>query len=271
MIFEFFDYRKFLRSYVKSRPRNGRGELTRICERLSIPTSLMSQILAGSRELTLEQGLALSKYLGHTELETDYLESLILLERASTEDLRKRVRARIEKLKRDGLLLGKRMAVAKELSEEQLATFCSAWTYSAIHLLTSLTAHGKDGLTVDEIAQKLKMDRPKVSEQLSFLCHAGLCVQEGDRYVMGGQSTFVKRESPHLARLHSNWRIKAIHDFEKRSEEDFMTTAQVSLSRKDFLVIREKLLEVIKFASERVKDSAPEDVAFLNIDWFCLR
>lgn len=270
MIFDFTDYRKFIRFFVQSRPRNGRGELTRICERLGISTSLLSQILAGSRDLTLEQGLELSRYIGHSELETDYLESLILLERAASEDLRKRVRDRLQKMKREALQLGKRLTTADRLTDEQLATFCSSWTYSAIHLLTSLE-NGAPGCTVDDVAARLGMERPRALEQLAFLCRAGLCVQDGERYRMGRSSTFIPRDSPHLARLHSNWRLKAVHDFDRRDEEDFMTTAQLSLSRKDFLAVREKILELMKFAAEQTKDSDAEDVAYLNVDWFRLR
>jgi uncharacterized protein (TIGR02147 family) len=272
-LFNHSDYRNFLRSYVENLPRKGRGELSRISAHLQINTSLLSQILAGSRDFTLEQGLELSRFLGHSELEAEYLENLILLARAGTESYKKRIRGRMAKLKREAFQLNRRMPVASRLNEEQLAVFCSSWVYSAIHLVSSLVDEkGKSsGLTVAEIAQRVRLPRPKLLEHLSFLCQAGLCVQEGERYRMGEQSTFVERQSPHLARLHSNWRLKAIHDFEQRREEDFMFTAQMSLSQQDFLKIREKLMALVKETNASVQASAAEEVACLSIDWFGVR
>jgi len=47
-----------------------------------------------------------------------------------------------------------------------------------------------------------------------------------------------------------------------------MFTSPVSLSREDFVKIRESLAGLLKSISQTVKDSPEEDIACLNIDFF---
>ena len=67
---------------------------------------------------------------------------------------------------------------------------------------------------------------------------------------------------------HANWRIKAIEASEMLEEEELMYTAQVSLSKKDFAILREEMATFIKTFLDRVHASPAEEIACFNLDWF---
>lgn len=264
-IFEFKDYRAYLRHTIRHMPRKGRGELSKIAKHLRVNTTLISQIMSGSRELTPEQALSLSHYMAHTEIETEYFALLVQLSRAGTIELKRHLERKLENIKSEALQLSKRISHEKKLSDHERAIFYSSWLYSAVHLFTSTR---DKGVTLDEIATRFALKKNTAADIIRFLVSSGICVERSGHYSMGVQSTFVERGSPYLLKHHSNWRIKAIQKSESMTDRELMYSGQFSLSRDDFDKLREELTDFLKRANQTVKDSKAEDVASLNIDWF---
>ncbi|HEX4923122.1 MAG TPA: TIGR02147 family protein [Bdellovibrionales bacterium] len=264
-LFTFENYRAYLRAYIRQLPNKGRGELTRIAQHLRVNTTLLSQVLSGGRDFSQEQAFALSEYLGHSEVEKDYFALLIQAERAGTKALRQHLEKKLRALRQEASKLAVRIEYQRKLTDSERSIFYSSWIYSAVHLFTSTA---EKGVTLEEIAARFGQPRARAAEITSFLTQAGLCAETLGRYSMGTQSTFVEQGSPHLLRHHANWRVKAIQKSESISENEMMYTGQVSLSAKDFEVVREQLAELLKDVMRRVKESPAENVACLNLDWF---
>ena len=264
-IFEFTDYRTFLRQYIRHLPRKGRGELSKIAKHLRVNTTLISQIMSGLREFSQEQALSLSEYLAHTDIEMEYLSLLVQRERAGTSELKRYLDKKIESLKNEALKLSRRISHEKMLTDHERATFYSSWIYSAIHLFTSTR---EKGVTLEEIAKRFGIKKALAVEIVRFLVATGICTERTGYYSMGVQSTFVERGSPYLLKHHANWRIKAIQRSEMLTANELMYSGQFSLSRADFEKLREEIAEFLKRANQVVKESKAEDVASLNIDWF---
>lgn len=264
-IFEFRDYRIYLKSYIRQLPRKGRGELSKISKHLKVNTTLLSQIMSGLRDFNQEQACSLSAYMAHTDLEMDYFSLMVQLQRAGTAELKKYLEKKLGSIKTEALQLSKRISHEKKLSDQERAIFYSSWIYSAIHLFTSIRERG---VTLEEISSEFHFTKQKTVEIMQFLIAAGLCIEVSGRYSMGVQSTFVDKGSPYLLKHHSNWRVKAIQKSETLAENELMYSGQFSLSKKDFEVLRERLTEFLKEANKIVKDSKAEDIAALNVDWF---
>ncbi len=235
-IFDFSDSRPFLRSYIQSLPRKGRGESKRIAESLAISTTLMSQVLNEERSFTLEQAQRLAMDLGLTPLETDYLLFLVQKERSGSVELRKYWQTKLEELKSRALKLAERVQPNKVLNDQERSVFYSSAIYSAVRLFTSLGA----GKTLGEICERFELSRARAAEILNFLEATGLCRVEGERYRLGAQSTHLEQGSPHLLKHQANWRIRAIRQSENLTPKELMYTSVVSLSRADFDLLREK-------------------------------
>lgn len=266
-IFETKNYRDYLRSYVHSLPQKGRGQMTKIAQALNINTSLLSQIMSGSREFSIEQALALSTFLEQTPLERDYFLLLVQKERAGTFDLRQHLQEKLDLLKTEAQNLSKRVTFQKHLSSEDQTIFYSHWLYSAVHLYCSISA---DGVTLEDIETRFNIKRGRAAEITQFLLRVGLCLEKKGRYLIEIQSTYLEFGSPYLVQHHSNWRLRAINKATTLTQFEMMFSGQVSISKENFQILREKLAQFLSDASEVAKHSASEDLAVLNIDWFWL-
>lgn len=263
-IFSSPDLTVIIKRYIKNLPRNGRGEVTRIAASLGVSTTLVSQVLNGERFFTPEQGQRLCSYLGLSALETDHILFIIQRDRAATKELKNFWTAKLETICEQAKKVASRVSVDRELTDQEKAIFYSSPIYSAICLFVTI---GERGKSIIEIAERFEMTRAKTSEMLRFLTKSGLCVVEDDHYKMGLQKTHLEADSPFLARYHSSWRLRAIQRSENLGADELMYTAPVSLSKKDFDILREELVIYIQNFLKRVHDSPAEEVACLNLDF----
>jgi uncharacterized protein (TIGR02147 family) len=266
-VYSFKEYKPFLRHHIGALPKKGHGELARIAAHLELNPAHISQIINGPKDFTLEQGHDLAAYLGLSALESDYFFLLLEKDRAGTHRLKKYFEAKMEKLKTEAQNVAKRFPKDHKMDEAAKSNFYSNWMYSAVRLITSMPQF----TSVDAIAKRMQLSRARTTEVLRFLVENGLCVEEKGRYKMGPQRTHLERESPHIGRHRSNWRIKALHQMDTLSETELMFTAPMTMSREDFAELKEELMKVIERLSPKIKDSKPESLFCLNIDLFEVR
>lgn len=266
LITNYNNYRTFLRNYIKSRPKKGWGLSGQIAQLIDISAVQFSQVMSGKRDLTPDQAFKLASFLNFTDSETEYLLSLVDLERASHYSLKKFYSKKIERLKKDSLSISKQLPADTQLTEMQQAVFYSSWIYSAIRLFCSIDG----GQTLEAICKRFQMERQSILEKLDFLVKCGLCEHDGNMYLMGIKRTLLENSSPFLKRSHINWRWKALQRSEILSNRELIVTSPISLSQNDFDLIRNELVEVLKKISLRVRDSDPEEIACLNIDLFLI-
>ena len=93
--FEIHDYRTLIKNYLETLPNKGRGELAKIARHLEVNSTLVSQVMSGSRDFSHEQALELSQYMGLSELESEYFILLVQLEKAGTQNLKTYIRKQI--------------------------------------------------------------------------------------------------------------------------------------------------------------------------------
>jgi uncharacterized protein (TIGR02147 family) len=268
MIFNYKDYRVYLRNFIESQPNKGRGQISKLASALNVSPTLISQILMGTKELTQEQAIHLSDYLGLTGFETDYFMSLVHLSRSGNDALKKYWQRKISQQLDEHNKVARRVQPKKHLSESERSVFYSSPLYTAIRLYSSTADSGR---SLDEISERFEISRQKAIEILQFLMEANLVNQEKSLYKMGAQSTHLEHGSPHLLKHHTNWRLRSIQSHEVLSPEELMYTAPVSISREDFKLLREELLKFIQAFLKKVHASPAEEVACLNIDWFWIR
>ncbi len=267
-IFTFTSYQEFLKSHIKSLPNRGRGEISKMAKALGIQQSLLSQILNGVRDLSVEQAFGMGVYLQLTPLEAEYFSTAVGYSRAGNHAYKLHLKKKLADLKSEASKVEHRFEHERRLSEEERSIFYSSWIYSAVRLFTSTSASGK---SAEEVAKQFEIPRQKAMEILMFLSKSDLVSEKNGFYFFGTQRTFLERGSPYLNRHHQNWRNKAIQYAETLSEEEVMFTSPVSLSRADFNKIKSQVLELLKDVSTTVKDSPAEEIACLNIDLFWIR
>jgi uncharacterized protein (TIGR02147 family) len=263
-IFNYKDYRHFIRQTVESFPKSGRGEWARLAEHLGVNATMISQVLSGSKDFSIEQAQKVGMFFGLQKMELDYFILFVQIERAGTHELKTYYKEKQNDLKKSALQVANRIVSERPLTDLERSVFYSSKFYSAIHLYCSIN----EGATVESLLQKFKIPRNRILEILQFLVSTGLCKHENGRYLMHNQSTHVEKGSPFLLKHHSNWRMEAVQKCEQLTDEELMFTANISLSKEDFPLIRESLVAMIQKLTVKIKDSPAEEIANLNIDFF---
>lgn len=267
-VFAHKTYKSFLTDYIEKLPKQGRGELARIATHLSVSSALVSQVISGGKNFTLEQAEGVAAYLGLTSLEVDYFLLLVNGERAGTLSLKNYYRQKARELREQALELSQRLEPKKILSEQDYATFYSSHLYASVWLFTSV---GEEGKSIDEISRRFDIDRLKTLKIVKFLTEVELCRELKGRYAMGPQSVHIGQNSPHLLHHYRNWRIQAIQQSEALSANELMYSAAVSLSRSDFEKLREQMVLFIQDVLKQTHASPAEDLACFNLDFFWIK
>lgn len=266
--FEFDDYKPLIRARVRQMPKQGHGQWLKIAQFTGMHTTLVSQVFKGDLHLSLEQAQRLTRYFGMTELESEYFLDLVQWARSGTAELKAVFQGRLRKIRERAENLSDRLQYDIALDEKAQALFYSSWLYSGIRLLTSIPRFQNR----DAIAAHFGIPISTVNRIVEFLLSADLCRETGDgKLVMGKARTYVGKDSPLIERLHVNWRLKAMQQFNRLSDDDLMFTNAVTLSKSDFKKVKEELIQLIEKFRTRVDQSPAEELACLNIDWISVR
>ena len=135
VVYEFKDYKVYVRAWVGSRPNQGHGEKSRIAKHLKCHIAYVSQVLNAQAHLSSEQADALNSFFGHSEDESDYFMMLVQRGRAGTHSLESFYDRKIKRMLEQRSLLRNRIPDKKSIKLEDQATYYEAtWYYAAIHM-----------------------------------------------------------------------------------------------------------------------------------------
>jgi uncharacterized protein (TIGR02147 family) len=258
------DYKQFVRSRLEQMARKGRGQVRRMAEHLGVPSSAVSQIFRGPRDLTPDQAQKLGEFFGFSREEREYFHCLVQYQRAGSPELRDFMRAWLERIRATS---GRAPAGPPgELTPAQERLFFSEWYYIAVWLLLSTPGHH----TVPSIAERFELPKKLVTEVMAFLTTSGLCAESRGAYRVGPRSVRLGPDALLRSRHYVNWRIRAIDRIPRKRGGDFFYSLSVSLSRSDVLVLRKRIEELIMALNERVATTRPRELFCLNLDWFQL-
>ena len=232
-VFDFEDYKAFLRSSLEAFPQKGRGQPLRLAESISAHPTLVSQVLNGNRDFSAEQIFKVAQYLGLKNLETEYLISLLQIARAGTHEYKVFHQQKMKQLKRDSLNVALRLDKKRELSDLDRSVFYSNWIYMAVWIFIAVDG----GQTLDAIADKFQIPRGLANEVLEFLVACGLASNDANKFKNQHQHIHLEYGSPYLSRHHMNWRVRSLERIDDLTDEELMFTSPFSVSKKDFLKI----------------------------------
>lgn len=266
-VYNYEDYKVFLKDHISSLPKAGRGQFLKISRHLNVHSTLISQIISGDKEFTLEQAYKLCRYLGFGDLESDYFMSMVQMRKAGTKELKDYHAGKLRVLASKFRKVSSRVSGKKVLSENDKAMYYSDWVYIAIWLLTGLDTIKN----ANDICSKLNLPLERVGQVLRFLNRTGLVVEDENGFLsMGRARTHIDSKEPLIGKHHTNWRLKAIENFPNLPEDELAFSAPLTISKKDFPRLKNEILELIEKASKLVSKSEPEELACLNIDLFRL-
>ncbi len=262
-VYEFNDYKAFVRAWIDARPHQGRGEYRKIAGSLGLSTTLVSQIFNGERQLGLEHAMNLASFMGLRGAQVRFFLLLVSKARAASVVLREEFEQQISEAREARSAVGRRITNEKTLSPEVAARFYSSWIPAAIRNLAATGLYGD----FDSLAERLRIETATVADTVEFLLSAGMLKKKSGKLVEGVSFSHVSNTSPFSEHHHRNWRIRSAEYLRTRAKGDLVYTAPMSLSVELAKQIRNQLLAIIEEVSDRVPKSKSETARCLLIDW----
>lgn len=262
-VFVFTNYKEFLRSWVKSRPNNGRGELRRLAKALRVHSTLISQVVNGARDPSLEQAVELADIIGLTSNAKKYFLRLVQFAKAGSKKLQDTILEEINDLRIKEQDIATKFSGKNELNESAKAIFYSEWTYSAIRLITDLNSIKN----TEQISKALNLPLSLVKDRLDFLISCGLCVQDSAGVKLGTAITHLPKLSKLIGLHHRNWRLKAMERIPTLTPKELMFTAPLSISNSDGQKVQNLILDFIENLKKITESSKADEIRVINIDW----
>lgn len=262
-IYQFTDYKEFLKAILGNQ---GHGSRMKLAEALNCQSAYISQVLNQHAHLSFEQAADAAAFLNLDHDEEDFFLTMVQLARAGTERLRQIHLTKLRQTRERRALLSNRITGTDVLDEVTQARYYSRWYYAAIHVLVTVPSYKSK----EAIAGYLGLPMTVVNEALEFLLETGLVMSTQEGYVSGKTRVFLKGDSPLIVQHHGNWRMKAMESVHLGQKNNVHFSSVYSLSKKDYLLLKEKLLGHLQEVREIVRPSTEEEVCVLNLDFFSL-
>lgn len=263
-LYDYASYKKFLSDLIRTYPAEGRGQRKSLAEFIGCQVAYVTHVLSGDRDFSLEQAESAARYFALSRAETDYFMTLVQENRASTVELRKYFERQLREIRERNDRLDKKLNFKDVLPNEAKLIYYSSWLYSAIHMALTIPSLR----TVPALSEKFSISAKQTLEILEFLCKYGLAFKENNSYKNKSSLLHLEKESPLVARHHSNWRLRALNALDEIQENNFHYSLAFSVSKKDALRIREHMMKSFMEITEIIKPSKEEELMGLCLDLF---
>lgn len=240
------------------------GIRTEIAKALHCNNSLVTLILQGKLDLSLEQGEILNDFFNHNEIESHYFLDLISYERAGSEKLKKRMKNRLIQRLKVANKIKNRIEKSELISEKDKELFYSDALYCILHVLTSLPNLD----SISDYAKRLRLPEGAIKEALLFLESIKLIEKNGRKYQMTKNHIHLPNESPSIIHHHKNLRELCMQSLSRRESSDLHYSLCFSISEKDLETLRLDLLEFFQKMTKKISTSREEKIAVFNLDLF---
>lgn len=263
MIFQFENYKEYLKVWIETQPNRGRGLIAEFGKFLNISPSLVSAILNSDRHFSVEQACELCEYLKLDKIESEYFIALVSYDKSGSEKLRKFWSEQKKQILKKTNQVKSRIKFDKILSEEQIVQYYSHAFYSQIRVLGTL----EGGISLEQIAALVPLPKYRFNEVIDFLLETEL-IQITDGIVKSTDKVIhVNKESIHYLKHHANWRLQQLQQVTSAQESDITYTFPCTLNQEDFKKIKSLLTDVITKSHQIIRHSPAEEFACLTIDF----
>lgn len=263
-IYEYIDYKRYLRDWIKRMPNNGRGQRKQLADAIGCQTPFITHVLSGTYHFSLEQAEAGARWLGLNDEGTEFFLLLVIKQRSATRGLETLVARQISRRRETEVVLKKRLDIKEEMSVEDQLIYYSNWHYCVVHMACQIPQLQN----VEALKNNLGLTLNQTLSALEFLTENRLIEKTRSGYKVLRPILHLGKDSPLLAQHHTQWRLKAIDSYQKKSSSDLSYSGVASLSREDYEWVRERLSRLLEEVVNRVKGSQDEMLAGICFDLF---
>ncbi len=181
MIFDYSDYRKFLKNVIlEKQSKNPKFSLRLIAKQLGMAPSSFSEVLSGKKNLSYGMALTIATNLGLKSKEVDYFCLLVKRDSAKKLDLKSAIQKKIEGLNPRGPVHN---------LEVDMFSLISDWFHLALLGILTLDLKNKN---IETLAAAVGIDRRQAEVALDRLIRLGLVeISKDGQYLRSSTDIFV--------------------------------------------------------------------------------
>ena len=262
------DYKSLILDWI-NHPANKKSSTRKsLAEALHCQTPFISHVLNGDYHFSVEQAEACAQWMNLSEQETSYFLLLVLWARAGTKTLKAHLHNQIQNIRENETVLKKKLSLDETLSHENQTIYYSSWHFAAIHMALL----NPQLRTLDSLEAHFKLTQKRVFYVISFLLKIGLIKEDNQSFKVIKPMLHLENTSSLLLQHHTHWRLKALENFQNyqntQQNKLLSYSGAISLSKDDFDWLKQKMSNLLKEISDKVKDSPDETLIGLNFDCF---
>lgn len=263
-LYHFDEYIDFLAALVEAN-REQRGFQSHLCQKIMCQPATLSRALGRRVDLTRDQVANLCQVLKLGDHEAEYLLSIYDARLSSSAYLRQRSSGKAKKLKVSATKIESQLRDISEPLDTSIAyEYYSSWIYSAVYVLLMIP----EFRSFEKIKARLKVDEEELQNAISRLVSWGLVQKTKIGFEANEKSLHLDSGHPVSNHDHMNWRLKAIEDIQKKKESSIHYSAIFSISKTDYELLRETIVNDLKKHRKIITDSKSEELCVCNIDLF---
>jgi hypothetical protein len=268
-VFESNDYRDFVKLSLQSGEATiPRGVVKKLAQVLKCHPSYVSQVLNQRAHFSNEQGIGFCHWLGLNQDETEFFVNLLNKDRAGTPEGREHFGRIIQRQLEERDDLKKRWKTSRSLDLEPSLRYYETWMPQALHMLAQIDGYQ----TVKELAAELNIEASKATELVKMLEAIGVLSFKNGKIKSQLDSVHLAKNSPMQTRFLTNWRLKAIDDFNLgKDPEGVNYTSVVSLSAEAKVKIKKLIYSHLEDTRNHILKSRSEQLCVYNLDFYSLK
>lgn len=259
------DYKDVLAEKIKEF-QGHRGTLAKLAEAAGCQRSYLSQVLNTHVQFTPDHALGVCSFFEFTEDETQYFLLLVDLARAGSTKLKQRIQNQLKQIRDRNTVLEKKISANIVHATEQNYLYYSNWIYSAVHIAVSIP----ELQTAKALSNHFFIPLEIIEKILADLESMKLISRQGQKWSYAAGEQHLSRRSALISLHHNNWRNKAVMSSQTHPEKNYHYTGISSLSRYDYQIVSDILLEVTEKIRKIISVSKEEELICLNMDFFKL-
>ena len=263
-VYDFSSYKAVMSHYLRG--VQNRGNLSKAADFLGCQRSYLSRVLTEGLHITPDHAFNLSRFWQFDADEREYFRLLVECERAADSSYRSFLKQKLGELKKNQESISLRTQRADLSTTSIEAKYFSSWIWSALHFLTSIP----DYQTPSALSARLGVSKDTVLEYLSKLKELGFVEKFGDSWKFRSGEFHLDKGSPFLMMHQNNWRMRASIEAQNPQHLGVHYTGVHTLSKSDFLLLKEMLLDFIAKANKVATPSPPEEAIALTCDLFLI-
>ncbi len=269
IVFEFTNYRKGFRKLFQQQKklRGARWSLSKLGDKIGIQASYLTNVTKERAHFSSDQIFSICEQLELSNSETDFLNTLMQIERATHPRLKKQLAEQLTHIRNENLRPEKVIETQESpLSESDRSKYYLDPMTELLHMYLSLD-HAP--IEISAIAKTWQLPEKRIIDIISFLQGVGLITLAGSKWKVESIHQHLSRDS-YLTQPHQMLkRMKAFEVIQKHPKENvysYMGTMTASDDTRAEIQVR--FLNFLKDCEPFIRASASKDIYHIQFDLF---